>query len=300
MEGRVAAIGNFDGIHLGHQAILAAAGQLAAELGTAPLALTFEPHPDVLLRRKKLPGLLTPLPEKARWLAHYGVPQVVVASFDEAFAALPPERFLDEILGQRLKLKGVVVGEDFTFGHRARGGVALLREWGASLGVAVRVIPPVLSGGDRISSSRIRKALVDGAFEEATAMLGHPYTVTGPVVSGRGRGRVLGYPTANVAWDPDQMMPPEAVYLAEATLLDNGEDGPARPALAVYSRRPTFAEEEASLEVYLLKYEGDLYGQHLRVALAHRLRGIVRFDGAEALKARIEQDFLAARRHFGL
>ncbi|BAS27543.1 bifunctional riboflavin kinase/FAD synthetase [Limnochorda pilosa] len=297
--GGVAAIGNFDGIHVGHQAILARAADLARELGTGALALTFEPHPDVVLRRKALPGLLTPLGEKALWLAHYGVPDLVVARFDPAFAALPPERFLEEVLGARLALCGVVVGEDFTFGHRAQGRVPLLQGWAAARGVRVRVIPPVRVQGERVSSSRIRRALQEGAFAEAQEMLGHPYSLTGRVVPGRGRGRVLGYPTANLELDRSQLVPAEGVYLAEAA-LQGGSNGAGHPALAVYSRRPTFEEDEPAFEVFLLNFQGDLYARSLRVALTRRLRGIVRFDGADQLRAQIEQDFREARRYFGL
>lgn len=297
--GGVAAIGNFDGVHVGHQALLARAAALARELGVGAFALTFEPHPDTVLRPQVLPGLLTPLEEKVRWLGQYGVPQVVVARFDRAFASIPAEGFLEQVLGQRLAVRGVVVGDDFTFGHRARGRVPLLQAWAERQGVSAQVIQPVGRKGERISSSRIRQALQEGAFGEVLAMLGHPYGVEGRVVAGHGRGRVLGYPTANLELAPHQLRPPEGVYLAEAALV---EGGPSRswPALAVYSRRPTFGSDEAAFEVFLLDFQGDLYAKHLRVLLVQRVRGIIRFPGPAQLQAQIEQDFQEARRYFGL
>lgn len=297
--GGVAAIGNFDGVHLGHQALLARAAELAQQLGVEAFALTFEPHPDMVLRPQVLPGLLTPLDEKARWLRRYGAREVVVARFDQAFAALPAQEFLDSVLGRKLGVRGVVVGDDFTFGHQARGRLPLLQAWAQGRGLAVQVIPPVSWEGRRVSSSRIRHALGEGAFDEVLAMLGHPYGLEGQVVPGHGRGRTLGYPTANLELEPRQLRPPEGVYLAEAAVLDD-RPGRSWPALAVYSRRPTFGPDEAAFEVFLLDFRGDLYARRLRVLLVRRLRGIIRFSGTAELQAQIEQDFQEARRYFGL
>ena len=297
--GGVAAIGNFDGVHVGHQALLARAADLARELGVQAFALTFEPHPDRVLRPQVLPGLLTPLEEKARWLREYGVSEVVVARFDEAFASLPAEAFLDSVLGLRLGVRGVAVGDDFTFGHRARRRLPLLQDWARARGLAVHVIPPVSWEGQRVSSSRIRRALGEGAFDQVLAMLGHPYGLEGRVVPGHGRGRTLGYPTANLELEPHQLRPPEGVYLAWASVLGDGA-GERWPALAVYSRRPTFGTDEAAFEVFLMNFAGDLYARRLRVLLVRRLRGIIRFPSAAGLQAQIEQDFREARRYFGL
>lgn len=297
--GGVAAIGNFDGVHVGHQALLARAMELARELGVGAFALTFEPHPDMVLRPQVLPGLLTPLDEKVRWLGRYGVGEVVVARFDRTFASLPAQDFLDGVLGQRLGVRGVVVGDDFTFGHQARGRVLLLQAWAERRGLAAQVIQAVGRDGQRVSSSRIRHALREGAFDEVLAMLGHPYGLAGRVVPGHGRGRVLGYPTANLELEPYQLRPPEGVYLAEAEVLD-GEVGQSWPALAVYSHRPTFGPDEAAFEVFLLDFQGDLYAKRLRVLLVRRVRGIIRFPSPAELQAQIEQDFREARRYFGL
>jgi len=223
--GGVAALGNFDGVHVGHQALLARAQALAEALGVEALALTFEPHPAAVLRPQSLPGLLTPLEEKVRWLESYGVSRVVVARFDRAFASLEPEGFLEQVLAERLGVRGVVVGDDFTFGHQARGRVPLLRSWSQARGIGAEVIPAVGRQGERVSSSRIRQALLAGAFDEVVAMLGHPYGVVGRVVTGHGRGRTLGYPTANLELDPQQLPPPEGVYLAEAVVLGASRNG---------------------------------------------------------------------------
>ena len=297
--GGVAALGNFDGVHVGHQALLARAQALAEALGVEALALTFEPHPAAVLRPQSLPGLLTPLEEKVRWLESYGVSRVVVARFDRAFASLEPEGFLEQVLAERLGVRGVVVGDDFTFGHQARGRVPLLRSWSQARGIGAEVIPAVGRQGERVSSSRIRQALLAGAFDEVAAMLGHPYGVVGRVVTGHGRGRTLGYPTANLELDPQQLPPPEGVYLAEAVVLGAEPERPW-PALAVYSRRPTFGSGEPAFEVFLLDFRGDLYSQRLRVLLIQRLRGIIRFPGPAELQAQIEEDFQQARRYFGL
>lgn len=288
-EPMVFAIGTFDGVHLGHQAILRACAELAAQLGARPAAVTFEPHPRHVLQPASAPPILTPLRLRLSLLRQHGAEAVAVITFDRALAALDPETFVRGVLQDRLQARGAVVGFNFGFGKDRRGDARLLQELGERTGLVVRVVPPAERAGQVISSSAVRRMLEEGQVREAAELLGRPYRLEGTVVRGEGRGRKLGYPTANVATDPLQLLPADGVYTA---LLDG------MPALAVVSRRPTFGEQQRWLEVHVLEGRWELYGRTVSVDLLEWLRPIVRFERVEALVAQIEADRRAAAEYF--
>lgn len=293
----VVALGTFDGVHLGHRAIVERAASMALALGGTPIALTFDRHPaDVIPGRPRVP-LLTDLEERLELLADAGARLCVVATFDADFARMKPEEFVQDVLVGALRIRGAVCGNDFRFGRGAAGDAALLEQWGDRLGFQVAVLDPVMRNGQRVSSSAIRERLARGDVEGAATLLGRPYSLEGPVVPGQGQGRELGFPTANVALDPRRLVPGDGVYIARAEGAGLPEQG--HPALAVVSTRPTFGVHPRSLEIHLLDFSGDLYGRRLRVVFLRFLRGIVAFSGLEALREQIGRDVAMAREHVG-
>jgi riboflavin kinase/FMN adenylyltransferase len=284
------AVGNFDGVHRGHQALVAAAVTHSREGGGPAVVLTFDPHPARVLRPQAAPAALTTLAQKEELVAALGIDRLVVVPFDARLAALSPEAFAREVLQQALAARHVVVGESFRFGKGRAGDPRRLESLGASLGFAVEVVPPVLEGGRPISSSRVREALARGDVAEARTLLGREYFVDGEVVRGDGRGRTIGVPTANLAPE-QQILPANGVY---AALCRPGELGWHTAAVNV-GERPTFGGGRVRLEAHLLDFDGDLYGSRLRVAFHERLRGEQRFEGQDALVAQIRKDIDAAR-----
>lgn len=286
----VVAIGTFDGVHLGHQAIVGQAAELALKQGAACVAVTFEPHPRHVLNPASALPILTPLPERVRLLLQSGAAAVAVITFDRKLAALDAETFVDCVLRRQLRARGVVAGFNFGFGRNRSGSAATLERFGEKAGLAVRIVQPVESGGRVVSSSEIRRLLQEGDVKEAARLLGRAYRVGGVVVKGDGRGRALGYPTANVRPDPLQLVPADGVYLA---LLDG------MPALAVISARPTFGQDARRwLEVHVLEGWWELYGRQVSVDLLQKLRPIVRFQSAQRLAAQIEADRRSALAYF--
>lgn len=281
----VIAVGTFDGVHLGHQAILRACREMAEAGGGQAAALTFEPHPRRVLEPGSALPLLTPLAQRVALLRRHGADLVAVMRFDRTLASMEPEAFVDSVLRGRLGAKGVVVGFNFTFGRGRRGDARMLRELGERAGLPVRVVPPVRVSGQVVSSSAVRRLLEEGRAGEARELLGRPYRLEGTVVRGEGRGRTLGFPTANVATDPLQLLPADGVYVA---LLDG------MAAVAVVGTRPTFGAGPRCLEVHVLGEPGPLYGREVAVDLLEWLRPVARFPDARALAAQIEADRRAA------
>jgi riboflavin kinase/FMN adenylyltransferase len=283
------ALGNFDGVHRGHQALLGHAGEQASTL-TAPLvALTFEPHPRRFFVPDTGPFRLTLPPAKLRLLAQYGVQAVLAQHFDEAFAALSPDSFIDDVLLRGLGARHVVCGYDFTFGARRGGNVEMLREKGKARGFGVTVLDPVMREGEIYSSTRIREALRAGWASEAAELLGHAWEIEGVVELGDQRGRTIGFPTANVALG-EHLRPRFGVYAVRALVDDSWRD-----AVANLGRRPTFGKLKENFEVHLFDFDGDLYGKTLRVALVDFIRPEMKFSGLDQLKAQIAADGEAAR-----
>jgi len=284
------AIGNFDGVHRGHQALVAAAVARARETGGAAIVLTFDPHPARVLRPEAAPEALTTVAQKEELVAALGVSRLVALEFDTQLAALAPEAFAREVLAATLGARHVVVGESFRFGRARRGDARTLDELGRAHGFDVQVVPPVLHGGRPISSSRVRELLRAGQVQDAAELLGRPYALDGVVVRGEGRGRTLGIPTANL--EPgDQLLPARGVYAARA--LVGGASW--HTAVVNVGERPTFGGSGLVVEAHLVDFGGDLYDAALRLAFLARLRGEERFASAEALVERIRGDVRAAR-----
>jgi riboflavin kinase/FMN adenylyltransferase len=282
------AIGNFDGVHRGHQALVAAAVEDARRHGGSAAALTFDPHPARVLKPDAAPAALLTLDQKAEILRGLGVVSLAVLDFDREVAALDPRAFADRVLRRILDARLVVVGSNFRFGRKRAGDVSLLRELGALLGFEVHEVPPVVHDGRPISSTRVREAVVAGHVEEAAHLLGRDLFVDGDVVRGEGRGRTLGIPTANIR-PLNELLPREGVY---AGLLSAGATW---PAVVNLGRKPTFGGTGVTLEAHALGETGDIYGRRVRLSFAARLRDEQAFTGPEALVAQIHRDVDQAR-----
>ena len=292
----VVTIGNFDGVHRGHLALVERATAGARRSGAAAVALTFDPHPAAVLRPDAVPPALQSLEARVATLRAHGCDHVEVVTFDAALAALTPREFAEQLLVARLDAQLVVVGENFRFGAGAQGDVDVLRALGEELGFAVEAVGLVDAGDGPVSSSAIRALLAAGDLEEVTRALGRPYTLDGEVVRGEGRGRTIGVPTANVAVDPARAMPADGVYAC--LVAAPGEEGV--PAVVNIGWRPTFDGTSRTVEAHLLvDGEPDLYGRRLELALVARIRGEQRFDGPDRLVARIREDVAEARRLLG-
>ncbi|MFO1082513.1 MAG: bifunctional riboflavin kinase/FAD synthetase [Reyranellaceae bacterium] len=290
-QGAVVALGNFDGVHRGHQALVGRAVAEAQALGVPVLAFTLEPHPRRFFVPDTGPFRLTLLPAKVRLLGGLGVAAVLAQRFDAAFAALSPDAFVERVLHGALRARHVVSGYDFSFGARRGGNTERLREQARAHGFGVSVVEPVMREGEVYSSTRIREALRAGWVSEACELLGHPWEIEGTVEQGDQRGRTIGFPTANVALG-EHLRPRFGVY-AVRVLID-GETA-WRPAVANLGRRPTFGKLQENFEVHLFDFAGDLYGKALRVALVDFIRPEMKFGGLDQLKAQIAADGQAAR-----
>ena len=283
------ALGVFDGVHLGHRAILGAAVAHARATGAPALACTFEPNPLEVLQPDRAPLPITTLDERLTLIAACGVDGTIVLTFTRELAAVEPEAFVKDVLVDRLAARQVVVGFNHRFGRAARGDAALLRELGARMGFNVDVVAPLTVDGVPVSSTAIRTALGRGDVDAAARMLGRPYTLPGTVVAGAGRGRTLGFPTANVAPGRPVLVAP-GVY---ACTFEVG--GQARRAVVNVGVRPTFGEATLAVEAYLLDFSGDLYGQTVRLTFVSRVREERRFPSVDALRAQIADDVETAR-----
>jgi len=293
----VVTVGNFDGVHRGHRALVDRAVALGAARGVPAVALTFDPHPAAVTRPDGAPPLLQALDERVAALRAAGLDDVVVRRFDAELAALEPAAFVADVLVGELGAVAVVVGENFRFGRGAAGDVGTLRTLAVDLGLEVAAVPLVGADGASVSSSAVRAALAEGDVAAVAAALGRPYALDGPVVRGEGRGRTIGVPTANVAVDPGRALPADGVYACRAEGVDGAGAPVAAPAVVNVGRRPTFDGVGRTVEAHLLDVPAglDLYGGRLRVALVARIRGERRFEGPEALVARIRTDVDEAR-----
>jgi riboflavin kinase/FMN adenylyltransferase len=286
----VATIGNFDGVHLGHRAILARVRQRAQELGGQAVAITFEPHPVKVLRPEVNLPLLTTPDQKLQLLAESGLDAVVILPFTPEFAALPAREFVRRYFCERLKTREVVVGHDYCFGRGREGNIELLKEMGEIHGFTVQVVWAVEVHGAVVSSSLIRALLRLGKVAEANRLLGRPYGVSGQVIQGKGRGaKLLGVPTANIL-NANELLPASGIY---AVWVQRG--AVTLPGVANIGTCPTFDNSELSLEVHLLEFSGNLYGESLEVQFVARLREEMRFPSLETLAAQIRADIAAAR-----
>ena len=289
----VVTTGTFDGVHRGHQAIIRYLVGRAHEIGGVPTVVTFDPHPREVLTGQHVP-LLTTLEERADLLEQLGVERFVVLPFSRDLSLLEPEDYVADVLVGRVGMREIVIGYDHRFGRKARGDRALLEALAPQHGFTVDVIPEQVEGDVTVSSTEIRRLLLDeGASERAAALLGRPYRITGTVVRGDQRGRTIGYPTANVQPSaPSKLVPKIGVYAVRAALPGGERVG----GMMNVGRRPTFeADGATTVEVHLFDIEVDLYGQSLALDLVARLRDERRFDGVEALVAQLGRDRDAAR-----
>jgi riboflavin kinase/FMN adenylyltransferase len=282
-------IGNFDGVHLGHQELLRRTVARANATGTSSVALTFTPHPIRFFSPRARFYEITSLEEKAALIARFGIDTLVVEPFTGEVGRMWPAEFAREVLARRLRARHVVVGYDFTFGRNRTGSPAMLGEIGRELGFEVEVVPPLVRGGLIVSSTRIRDLLLAGRVREAEELLCRPYRVSGPVITGAGRGRKLGYPTANIQY-AQELLPLPGVYVVEAEI--------ARiryRAVASVGFNPTFGENSLGVEVHLLDFDRDLYGQEVSVYFRDRIRDERKFKSVEELVRQIEKDVRYAR-----
>jgi riboflavin kinase / FMN adenylyltransferase len=286
----VLTLGNFDGMHLGHQAIVRRALDEARGVAGQVVVLTFHPHPIAVVAPDKAPPLLQSLHDRLARLRELGVDVTVVKRFTPRFAALEPEAFVREFLGAHLELLQVVVGYNVTFGRGRSGTVETLQALGARHGFAVDAIGPVAVGEGQVSSTALRRLIAAGDVRRARALLGRPFVLRGRVVRGEQRGRTLGFPTANLHQRPGLLLPADGVYAVHVLL-----DGRAVPAVLNIGVRPTFGTRRRTVEAFLLDFDGDLYGRWLTLELVERLRGEQRFAGPEALRQAIAVDVTRAR-----
>ncbi len=289
----VLTLGVFDGLHLGHQRIMQTVVERAKVAEAVPTAITFDPHPRAVLHPESAPPLLQTLDQRLANLDLLGIEQVIVVAFDREFAAQPAEGFLSNIIRDRLHAKGVYLGKGFAFGQERGGNIELLQRLSGDLGFIAEEVDEVRLRGQRISSSAIRLLLDEGRVNLARRMLGRPYGVEGVIIRGNRRGHTIGFPTANLK-PQNRVIPRFGVY-ATATLID----GHWRRSITNIGVRPTFENTtEPSIETHVFDFDGDLYGDVLRVRFLHRIRDERKFSGIDELKGQIERDTRTARNYF--
>ncbi|MBF0400659.1 MAG: bifunctional riboflavin kinase/FAD synthetase [Magnetococcales bacterium] len=293
LRGAAVVIGNFDGVHRGHQALMHTLHQWATELGNLPtLVITFEPHPQKVLNHASAPERITGLRGKARWIEQGGVDGLLVLRFSHPLAALTPEQFVRQILVEALAVRAVLVGENFRFGAGGKGDCTTLCASGTALGFEVSCQSLLLDDNQVVSSTRIRELVKQGQLAAVEPLLGRPFEIEGRISHGEQRGRALGFPTANLCL-ADFLYPPPGVYIVESQI-----QGEWLPAVANLGRNPTFGSQQLHLEVHLLAACGDLYHQVMRVRFLQRLRDEKRFADGAALKRQIGLDVQQAEKFF--
>jgi riboflavin kinase/FMN adenylyltransferase len=300
----VLTIGNFDGVHRGHRALLEALVQKANALGLPPAVLTFEPHPREFFDPANAPTRLATLREKLELLADHGVAIAMVARFNAAFAKLSADAFVDDVLVKALRVRHVMIGDDFRYGAKRAGGFHHLQQKGAELGFQVEAMHSVLIDGERVSSSAVRAALDAGDMNLAASLLGRPYSMDGRVVHGDKRGRQLGFPTANIRIKHNPL-PMMGVFAVEVRCQESMDPECKNSAdflrgVANLGIRPTVEGTRPLLEIHLFDFAGDLYGKHLNVRFVKKIRNEMKFPGLDALRAQIALDSEAARAHFNV
>lgn len=302
----VVTVGMYDGVHRGHQTLIGAAVARARAMRRPCLLLTFDPHPAEVVRPGSHPAILTSLDRKAELVAELGVDAMCVLPFTAEFMKLPPETFTHTVLVERLHAAQVVVGENFTYGHRAAGTVTSLTEEGRRFGFAVEGVPLAQDSSEdgevTISSTYVRACVAAGDLLSAARALGRPHRVDGVVVRGDRRGRDLGYPTANVETPPYTAIPADGVYAGHLVTRDprSGASLERFPAAISVGTNPTFQGSRRTVEAYVLDYDGDLYGEHVGVEFAHRLRPMAAFADVEGLLAAMAKDVEDTRAVLGL
>ena len=289
----VLTLGVFDGLHLGHQLVMRTVFERAHELNAVPTVITFDPHPRAVVHPESAPPLLQTLDQKVEGFGVLGIQQTIVVRFTEEFSKISARDFLRDVVKERLQAKEVYLGKGFAFGHNREGNIDLLTRVGSELGFVAGEVPEICLRGRRVSSSRIRELLAQGKVNLARRMLGRPYGVEGLVERGAERGRQLGFPTANLH-PHNRVIPRNGVYVT-GTLIE----GQWHRSVTNLGVRPTFGvEKEPSVETFVMNWEGDLYGDVVRVRFLRRLRDERKFGSIEELKAQIEKDVARAQSYF--
>lgn len=285
------AIGVFDGVHLGHQAVISTSAQHAKAVGGTPVVVTFDPHPMKVLRPNDAPHLLTATQHKISLIRNLGVEHLLVLTFDRKFAETAPEKFVEQLAAHSKPLREICVGHEWSFGKNRAGNLDLLKKLGAGLDFEVVGIRPVAVDGEVVSSTAIRKAIEAGDFARAAKMLGREYTILGTVVHGDSLGKTIGYPTANLSAHSEQF-PPNGVYFAQAKIDNESHHG-----LVNVGIRPTVSDGKSGriLEIYLLDFDREIYGQDVEVLFRQYLRPEQKFEDVEALRSQIAADVRKAR-----
>lgn len=289
--GSVVTVGTFDGVHLGHRAVLDEIAGRARIAGRMSVLVTFEPHPLAVVNPAAAPPRLTTAGERIEALATCEIDRVVVLRFDRAMAALEPEAFVEQVLLERCGMRELVIGHDHGFGRGRRGDVAMLRDMGSARGFTVDVVREVAGpSGQPVSSTAIRRAVAGGDLVTAATLLGRRHALAAPVMAGEQRGRTLGFPTLNLAIPPDKLLPPDGVWAVQVETPAGRFGG-----MMNQGHRPTFDDGRRLLEVHLFGFEGDLYDRQVRVAWVAPLRPIRRFEGVQQLRQQLEHDGARAR-----
>jgi riboflavin kinase/FMN adenylyltransferase len=288
----VVTLGNFDGVHLGHQALIRHAVEEGKRLGVPSVVLTFEPHPLKLLAPARAPKLILLHKDKMRLFQSFGVDIVVIQNFDESFAALEAPDFVRSFLVERLRSKKLWVGRDLRFGKGRKGTVENLVQWGTRYDFEVGTVEPIVVDQERVSSSRIRQLVEEGRVEEATPLMGRYHFVSGKVVSGHRRGRELGFPTANIA-SRNEVLPQDGIY---ATLLQIGAE--SLSSVSSVGVNPTFGPAARTIESYILNFDRSIYGESVRLSFVKRIREEKKFDSVEQLISQMRGDVTAAQSIF--
>ncbi len=285
------ALGNFDGVHLGHQQLIKSCISESRKQGWNSGVITFEPHPNLILNKDSSFKLLNTYQEKYCLLESLGLDYLFLLNFDRSLASMEPELFVNKFLLQNFNLRKVFIGFDFTFGYRGQGTADTLRAMGEKNKFDVSVLEPIIIDNQVVSSSLIRYKLQEGNIEEASKLLGHFPVIEGPVIDGAKRGRTMGFPTANLAFPEYKLLPAFGVYAAWAEIK-----GSQRPAIINIGIKPTFNGDKPSVEAYILDYQDDLYAEKLRLTLVQRIRPEMKFPGLKELKEQITVDVEKARR----
>jgi riboflavin kinase/FMN adenylyltransferase len=292
-KGAVVTIGNFDGVHLGHQALLKKTIERAEELNTASLVIIFEPQPFEFFAKEKIAPRLTRWREKFCWLAHYGIDAVLVIRFNKQFASLTPDEFVDHILMDALEVKQIIVGDDFQFGRGRQGDFNFLQNKAKSAGFSVENMPSLSLDGERVSSTLVRNALANSDHEKVERLLGRPYTMQGRVVYGDKRGRTMGFPTANI-YLHRPITPVQGVYAVRM----HGINNKVLPGVANVGIRPTIGGTRSLLEVHLFDFAKEIYGRQVKVEFCKKLRDEKRYPNLDLLIEQIFKDASEARNYF--
>lgn len=292
LRGGAVAIGNFDGVHLGHARLIERLRAMAEEVGGPAVVFTFEPSPTRVLRPDAAPEPLLWLDRKIEILAALGADAVLVYPTDKSFLEMDARAFFDHVVRDRLAARAMVEGPNFFFGHHRSGNVEVLGQFCATAGMPFEVVSPVEVDGQIVSSSRVRSLVMAGQLDQARAMLGRPYRIRGTVIRGVGRGSKIGYPTANVG-EIDTLLPGEGIYAGKVRILPTdtvADTEPWRPAAVSLGPNPTFDDGGLKVEAYLIGFDGDLYGRQVEVDFLARLRDIKRFGSLDALLVEIARD----------